>query len=780
MEYLRINQSLMLKVIRKKNIPEKTKKSEEKTKDINSNSNLSKLKCVPSNLNEDDDLNTTIDEEMIENVIYESPPIGNEINDEMSQTRKVRIENVIHEPPTLGNSKKNEMSLTRKGDKDCNKRSKNKKDSIKKMKMMERNIAQIQPVQKKKKIVSLEGPKKVRTPIKKKSTNENQLTKTLDDKEREIDKNGSQEYKESCFLKGPQPPTKKPLSKTIEYNESGETSLPEAPHTIPNKSLKEYKIKGKYKKIIDLMEKEREKGTYVECCQCKKWRYLRKVLDPSTVPQFWVCSQNPDSRYSSCSVPQVNLNTIPDDEWVENTFTSGSLVWAKIDKDFTWWPAMIDDDPDTGKFCWIEESESNVPLWYHVLFFNRYQDLIARSWIEAKYVVGFAEDSLSNYKVESSYLQAQAIKETLSAKLLSLKERRKKYGYIFRYKGFWKLPWDKKLWGNTGDSSEANNSNYTSTSCDDESESEVSSLKTRVDKKVSSIIESSSEEENVTNSKMMKSCLNNQDKTFNNMLNSNDEVCKNNNGLSSNDEMCENNHVLSHNDEMRENNKILNPNNEMCENNNIVISNDEMFKNNNVVSPNEELIKGNNVIISNDEMFKDNNVLSPNDEICEKNNNIVSFNDEIFKDNNVVSPNDEMCEHNIVVNRNDEMCENNNVLSPINEMFENNNIVSSNDEMCDHNNVVNSNDEMCENNNVLSPINEMFENNIIVSSNDEMFKGNNVVSSNNEICSKVLTQTVSQRSWSEIDVILPLTQNNNQYLLEKSVLNCNQSEVNEE
>ncbi|CAB4055198.1 unnamed protein product [Lepeophtheirus salmonis] len=645
-----------------KNIPEKTKKSEEKTKDINSNSNLSKLKSVPSNLNEDDDLNTTIDEnetgargshcneedstpisssslteesvsdeeeigpstqdtvllpstqEMIENVIHESPPIGNEMNDEMSQTRKVRIENVIHEPPTLGNSKKNEMSLTRKGDKDCNKRSKNKKDSIKKMKMMERNIAQIQPVQKKKKIVSLEGPKKVRTPIKKKSRNENQLTKTLDDNEREIDKNGSQEYKESCFLKGPQPPTKKPLSKTIEYNESGETSLPEAPHTIPNKSLKEYKIKGKYKKIIDLMEKEREKGTYVECCQCKKMAIFEKSF----------------GSYS-CSVPQVNLNTIPDDEWVENTFTSGSLVWAKIDKDFTWWPAMIDDDPDTGKFCWIEESESNVPLWYHVLFFNRYQDLIARSWIEAKYVVGFAEDSLSNYKVESSYLQAQAIKETLSAKLLSLKERRKKYGYIFRYKGFWKLPWDKKLWGNTGDSSEANNSNYTSTSCDDESESEVSSLKTRVDKKISSIIESSSEEENVANSKMMKSCLNNQDKTFNNMLNSNDEVFTT--------------------IKMRENNKILNPNNEMCENNNIVISNDEMFKNNNV----------------------DNN------------------------DNNVVSPNDEMCEHNIVVNRNDEMCENNNVLSPVNEMFENNNIVSSNDEMCDHNNVVNSNDEMCEN-----------------------------------------------------------------------------------
>ncbi|CAB4055199.1 unnamed protein product [Lepeophtheirus salmonis] len=642
-----------------KNIPEKTKKSEEKTKDINSNSNLSKLKSVPSNLNEDDDLNTTIDEnetgargshcneedstpisssslteesvsdeeeigpstqdtvllpstqEMIENVIHESPPIGNEMNDEMSQTRKVRIENVIHEPPTLGNSKKNEMSLTRKGDKDCNKRSKNKKDSIKKMKMMERNIAQIQPVQKKKKIVSLEGPKKVRTPIKKKSRNENQLTKTLDDNEREIDKNGSQEYKESCFLKGPQPPTKKPLSKTIEYNESGETSLPEAPHTIPNKSLKEYKIKGKYKKIIDLMEKEREKGTYVECCQCKKMAIFEKSF----------------GSYS-CSVPQVNLNTIPDDEWVENTFTSGSLVWAKIDKDFTWWPAMIDDDPDTGKFCWIEESESNVPLWYHVLFFNRYQDLIARSWIEAKYVVGFAEDSLSNYKVESSYLQAQAIKETLSAKLLSLKERRKKYGYIFRYKGFWKLPWDKKLWGNTGDSSEANNSNYTSTSCDDESESEVSSLKTRVDKKISSIIESSSEEENVANSKMMKSCLNNQDKTFNNMLNSNDEVFTT--------------------IKMRENNKILNPNNEMCENNNIVISNDEMFKNNNV-------------------------------------------------DNNVVSPNDEMCEHNIVVNRNDEMCENNNVLSPVNEMFENNNIVSSNDEMCDHNNVVNSNDEMCEN-----------------------------------------------------------------------------------
>ena len=33
--------------------------------------------------------------------------------------------------------------------------------------------------------------------------------------------------------------------------------------------------------------------------------------------------------------------------WVENRFTVGSLVWAKA-QGWPWWPAIVDDDPDTG------------------------------------------------------------------------------------------------------------------------------------------------------------------------------------------------------------------------------------------------------------------------------------------------------------------------------------------------------------------------------------------------------------------------------------------------
>ncbi|QQP56297.1 Dentin sialophosphoproteinlike, partial [Caligus rogercresseyi] len=84
---------------------------------------------------------------------------------------------------------------------------------------------------------------------------------------------------------------------------------------------------------------------------------------------------------------------------------------------------------------------------YHVLFFNRYEDLVARSWIKTELVEPFESSGpSSSFQDKNSYHQQQAVKEANRASELSLKERRKKYGYIFRYKGFWNLPWDKKLW----------------------------------------------------------------------------------------------------------------------------------------------------------------------------------------------------------------------------------------------------------------------------------------------------------------------------------------------
>ena len=39
-----------------------------------------------------------------------------------------------------------------------------------------------------------------------------------------------------------------------------------------------------------------------------------------------------------------------------NRFTVGSLVWATV-LGFPAWPAMVDDDPDTGSFFWTGVKE---------------------------------------------------------------------------------------------------------------------------------------------------------------------------------------------------------------------------------------------------------------------------------------------------------------------------------------------------------------------------------------------------------------------------------------
>lgn len=45
-------------------------------------------------------------------------------------------------------------------------------------------------------------------------------------------------------------------------------------------------------------------GTWVQCCigDCKKWRYLPEVQDPSDVPEYWICSHNPGQSIPKQSV----------------------------------------------------------------------------------------------------------------------------------------------------------------------------------------------------------------------------------------------------------------------------------------------------------------------------------------------------------------------------------------------------------------------------------------------------------------------------------------------
>lgn len=40
---------------------------------------------------------------------------------------------------------------------------------------------------------------------------------------------------------------------------------------------------------------------------------------------------------------------------IHTRYTAGSVVWAKT-KGWPWWPVMIDDDPDTEQYYWVENN----------------------------------------------------------------------------------------------------------------------------------------------------------------------------------------------------------------------------------------------------------------------------------------------------------------------------------------------------------------------------------------------------------------------------------------
>eukprot|EP00057_Strongylocentrotus_purpuratus_P007604 XP_011662078.1 PREDICTED: zinc finger CW-type PWWP domain protein 1-like [Strongylocentrotus purpuratus] len=86
-------------------------------------------------------------------------------------------------------------------------------------------------------------------------------------------------------------------------------------------------------------------GTWVQCTdkECMKWRFLLDITDPSHVPDVWTCEMNSDTSHNSCLLPEQDYSTL---DFVHANFTEGSLVWAKM-QGFPWWPAMIEEDPDS-------------------------------------------------------------------------------------------------------------------------------------------------------------------------------------------------------------------------------------------------------------------------------------------------------------------------------------------------------------------------------------------------------------------------------------------------
>lgn len=204
------------------------------------------------------------------------------------------------------------------------------------------------------------------------------------------------------------------------------------------------------KKLLDL-RKLRNEGVWVECCNtaCKKWRYLKDVGDPAQLPNIWVCNMNLDSNYNKCNHPEQSIKEVGDklEAFVECNYTVGSVVWARV-VGHAWWPAMVDDDPDTEEFFWTDDTEDHfsvmvIPAWYHVVFFDQPNgNKVERAWVRIQNLKRFKHgDQIPTAGKSLTVMKEGRQKAAIRCAELSLDmdlfERRKKYCFTERYQGKW-------------------------------------------------------------------------------------------------------------------------------------------------------------------------------------------------------------------------------------------------------------------------------------------------------------------------------------------------------
>ena len=198
------------------------------------------------------------------------------------------------------------------------------------------------------------------------------------------------------------------------------------------------------RKALLRLQRLRIGGTWAMCSitSCSKWRYLKDVKDPSEVPELFTCRDCPEPRYGSCEAPEEEWDTEHENHAVETRFTVGSLVWAKMDG-FPAWPAMVDDDPDTGEFFWTKmdgDVWQSRPSSYHVIFFD---EKVVRKWIPCSRLSKFDQ---TKPKIPGTVLGSKLLKafnQAMEAAGEALEERRRRHCFAQRYQGQWGPVWEE-------------------------------------------------------------------------------------------------------------------------------------------------------------------------------------------------------------------------------------------------------------------------------------------------------------------------------------------------
>ncbi|XP_038215289.1 zinc finger CW-type PWWP domain protein 1-like [Zerene cesonia] len=185
---------------------------------------------------------------------------------------------------------------------------------------------------------------------------------------------------------------------------------------------------------LQWLQKRRTSGLWVQCDTCNQWRYLPHILDSYELPKKWYCKMNPDAKMANCSIPEIPIRLHDEEDLIHSEYAAGSLVLARL-PGWPWWPAMVDDCPDTEQYYWLD-GFSDIPTHYNVVFFDTDA---TRAWLAPHQLKPYGP----NKNILKTCLKKNAYKKRLEvsiaqcedAEKLSLKKRLEKYSFINRYDG---------------------------------------------------------------------------------------------------------------------------------------------------------------------------------------------------------------------------------------------------------------------------------------------------------------------------------------------------------
>lgn len=63
---------------------------------------------------------------------------------------------------------------------------------------------------------------------------------------------------------------------------------------------------------------------------------------------------------ANCQVPESPIRVRDEEDLIHGEYTAGSVVLARL-SGWPWWPAMVDDDPDTEQYYWLD-GFSDIPV----------------------------------------------------------------------------------------------------------------------------------------------------------------------------------------------------------------------------------------------------------------------------------------------------------------------------------------------------------------------------------------------------------------------------------